>query len=247
MYRKLLAKDVKMESIRLQKFFTDCGILSRRAAEEEIKSGHVKVNGITASIGDKINPENDEVTYNGKVISLPKDKKFVYILLNKPCGIVTSSDDEKGRKCVTDIVDSKTRVYPVGRLDMNSDGALILTNDGELTNKLTHPRHEIPKIYAVTVKGEINERQLHALNQSMDIDGYRILPVRTELLSKTPMSSVLKMTLFEGRNRQIRKMCELCGLKVIKLTRTAIGEITIGDLAVGKWRYLSEDEIKKLK
>lgn len=236
-----------MESIRLQKFFTDCGILSRRAAEKEIKAGNVKVNGITASVGDKIDPYSDKVTYKGKIISLPKEKKFVYVLLNKPVGTVTTSDDEKGRKCVTDLVDVKTRVYPVGRLDMNSDGALILTNDGELTNKLTHPRHEIPKIYEVIVKGEISEETLDKINRSMEIDGYTILPVKTELLRKSKASSTLKMTLFEGRNRQIRKMCEQCGLKVLKLTRTSIGDITLGDLALGEWRYLSDKEIEKLK
>lgn len=236
-----------MEQIRLQKLFTDCGILSRRAAEEEIKAGKVTVNGVVAELGQKVSPDTDVVVYKGKRI-IPQEKKdFVYILLNKPCGIVTSAKDEKGRKCVTDIVKVGTRVYPVGRLDLNSQGLIIMTNDGELTNKLTHPRHEIPKIYEVEVKGEITREQLSALNESMVLDEYIIMPVKTELISKSSASSTLKMTLFEGRNRQIRKMCESQDLKVIKLTRVAIGPIKMDSLPSGKWRYLTDEEIKILK
>ena len=138
-----------MEKLRLQKYFTDCGVLSRRAAEEEIKAGRVRVNGIVAELGDKIDPENDIVEYKGKRVMPSQNGKFVYILLNKPCGVVTSAKDEKGRTCVTDLVKCGTRVYPVGRLDLNSQGLILMTNDGDLTNKLTHPKHEIPKIYEV--------------------------------------------------------------------------------------------------
>lgn len=236
-----------MERIRLQKFFTDCGVLSRRAAEEEIKSGKVKINGVRAELGDKIDPENDIVEYRGKRILPRKENKLVYILLNKPCGVVTSAKDEKGRICVTDIVKCGTRVYPVGRLDLNSQGLILMTNDGELTNKLTHPRHEIPKIYEVDVVGKVTTEQLSALNSSMTIDGYVLLPVKTEFISKNEKFTTLRMTLYEGRNRQIRKMCDKVGLKVAKLVRTAIGSITLGDLQSGKWRYLGEDEINMLK
>lgn len=236
-----------MEQIRLQKLFTDCGILSRRAAEEEIKAGKVTVNGTVAELGQKVCPDTDVVLYKGKRITPPEKKDFVYILLNKPCGVVTSAKDEKGRRCVTDIVRVGTRVYPVGRLDLNSQGLIIMTNDGELTNKLTHPRHEIPKIYEVEVKGEITKEQLTALNESMVLDGYIIMPVKTELVSKSPASSTLKMTLFEGRNRQIRKMCDSQGLKVMKLTRTTIGPIKMDGLPSGKWRYLTDEEINILK
>ena len=173
-----------MEKIRLQKYFTDCGVLSRRAAEEEIKSGKVKINGICAELGDKIDPESDIVEYKGKRIYPRKEDKFVYILLNKPCGVVTSAKDEKGRTCVTDLVKCGTRVYPVGRLDLNSQGLIIMTNDGELTNKLTHPRHEIPKIYEVDVVGKVTTEQLTILNSSMTIDEYVLLPVKTEFISK---------------------------------------------------------------
>ena len=236
-----------MEKIRVQKYFTDCGVLSRRAAEEEIKAGKVKVNGLRAELGDKIDPEIDIVEYRGKRILPRENDKFVYILLNKPCGVVTSAKDEKGRICVTDLVKCGTRVYPVGRLDLNSQGLILMTNDGELTNKLTHPRHEIPKIYEVDVVGKVTTEQLTILNSSMTVDGYILLPVKTEFLSKNDKFTTLRMTLFEGRNRQIRKMCEQVGLKVAKLSRIAIGDITLGELPSGKWRYLSENEIKNLK
>ena len=236
-----------MEKIRLQKYFTDCGVLSRRAAEEEIKAGKIKVNGIQAELGDKIDPETDVVEYKGRRILPQKDEKRVYILLNKPCGVVTSARDEKNRTCVTDLVKCGTRVYPVGRLDLNSQGLILMTNDGELTNKLTHPRHEIPKIYEVEVVGKVTTEQLNTLNSSMTVDGYVLLPVKTEFLSKDDRFTTLRMTLYEGRNRQIRKMCEQVGLKVAKLTRVVIGSIKLGDLQIGKWRYLTNDEINKLK
>ena len=236
-----------MEKIRLQKYFTDCGILSRRAAEEEIKAGKVKVNGIRAELGDKIDPEADAVEYRGKRIMPRSTSNFVYILLNKPCGVVTSAKDEKGRICVTDLVKCGTRVYPVGRLDLNSQGLIIMTNDGELTNKLTHPKHEIPKIYEVDVVGKVTTEQLHILNNSMTIDGYVLLPVKTEFINKNEKFTTLRMTLYEGRNRQIRKMCAEVGLKVAKLVRVAIGSITLGNLQGGKWRYLTEEEINTLK
>lgn len=236
-----------MEKIRLQKYFTDCGVLSRRAAEDEIKAGKVRVNGVTAQLGDKIDPETDVVEYKGKRIEAKKDSDFVYILLNKPTGIVTSAKDEKGRVCVTDIVKCGKRVYPVGRLDLNSQGLILMTNDGELTNKLTHPRHEIPKIYEVDVVGKVTTEQLHTLNSSMTVDGYILLPVKTEFIAKNEKYTTLRMTLFEGRNRQIRKMCEQVGLRVAKLTRVAIGSITLGNLECGKWRYLTKEEIKSLK
>lgn len=235
-----------MEFIKIQKFFTDCGIMSRRAAEEEIKKGKILVNGKTAEIGMRIDPEADVITYLGKQIK-PKKTENVYILLNKPRGIVTTMADEKGRTTVAELIlDAPVRVYPVGRLDMDSDGLLILTNDGNLTNILTHPRHTIPKIYEVTVVGEVSEKQLEILRSPLVLDGYEILPVKVEVLSKKTGETVLKMTLFEGRNRQIRKMCELAQLRIKKLSRVAIGEISLGELAVGKWRFLTEDEVSML-
>jgi 23S rRNA pseudouridine2605 synthase len=236
-----------METVKLQKYFSDCAVMSRRAAEEEIKKGKVTVNGEVAELGLRIDPARDTVIYKGKKISPPKREK-TYILLNKPRGTVTTLSDEKGRPTVISLLQGlNIRVYPVGRLDFDSDGLLLLTDDGELTNRLTHPKHQIPKIYHVTVKGEVNAEQLKKLSSELVIDGYKILPVATEIIKKEPSSTTLKMTLFEGRNRQIRKMCALCELSISSLTRVALGNITLGNLPKGKWRYLSQEEIEYLK
>lgn len=234
--------------IRLQKFFTDCGVMSRRAAEAEIAAGHVKVNGEIAIVGQKIDIERDVVTYNGKRVRMPKKPNQIYIMLNKPRGYVTTSADEKGRKCVTELVsDVGTRVYPVGRLDMNSDGLLLLTNDGELANFLTHPRHEIPKIYHVRVKGTPSDEEIRKLGEPIEIEGVMTLPAEVRLLSSTEETSLLEFVLFEGRNRQIRRMCEAHGLEIRRLTRVAIGEITLGRVSPGKWKHLSETQVGYLK
>ena len=231
------------ERIRLQKYFTDCGILSRRAAEAEIAKGLVKVNGLVASVGDKIDPDTDTVEWKGKRIHANTAQKQIYLMLNKPKGYVTTSNDEKGRKKVTDLVrDVHTRVYPVGRLDMDSEGLLLLTNDGEFTNQLTHPRHEIPKIYHVTVSPAPTKEQLRTLSAPMEIDGYRLRAVEVERISHDQ----LEMRLYEGRNRQIRKMCAAVGLEVKQLQRVAIGYLTLGDLALGKWRHLTKEEVNYL-
>lgn len=236
-----------METVKLQKYFSDCAVMSRRAAEEEIKKGKVTVNGEVAELGLRIDPARDTVIYKGKKISPPKREK-TYILLNKPRGTVTTLSDEKGRPTVISLLQGlNIRVYPVGRLDFDSDGLLLLTDDGQLTNRLTHPKHQIPKIYHVTVKGEVNAEQLKKLSSELVIDGYKILPVATEIIKKEPSSTTLKMTLFEGRNRQIRKMCALCELSISSLTRVALGNITLGNLPKGKWRYLSQEEIEYLK
>lgn len=236
-----------METVKIQKYFSDCAIMSRRAAEEEIKKGKVTVNGALATLGLRIDPEHDVVIYKGRKILPPKREK-TYVLLNKPRGIVTTLSDEKGRPTVLSLLNGlNTRVYPIGRLDFNSDGLLLLSDDGDLTYKLTHPRHKIPKIYHVTVKSAVSEEQLKKLSSALVIDGYKIQPVTTEIIKKEPSSTTLKMTLFEGRNRQIRKMCALCGLTVTRLTRVSIGTISLGNLPTGKWRYLTEAEIEYLK
>ena len=231
-----------MDSIKLQKYFSDCGILSRRAAEEEIKQGKVTVNGEAAFLGMRISPDVDVVIYKGARVLAQSEEKL-YILLNKPRGIVTTLSDEKGRPTVISLISGLgTRVYPVGRLDIDSDGLLLLTNDGALTNKLTHPRHKIPKIYNVTVKGEVTGGALTLLSSPLVIDGYKIQPVKVEIIKKDPSQTILKMTLYEGRNRQIRKMCALADLKITRLTRVALGNIALGSLEVGKWRFLTESE-----
>ncbi len=237
-----------MEKIRLQKFFTDCGIMSRRAAEIEIQRGKVSVNGHPAVIGMKIDPVKDRVTYQGKVITMPRKKDNLYILLNKPRGYATTTADPHEKKCVMDLLEGlDTRVYPVGRLDKVSEGLLLLTNDGDLANRLTHPKHEIPKIYRVKVDGAVSEEQLRTLTSSMTIDDYTIEPVDVEIHDMNDESTTLTFTLYEGRNRQIRKMCEVAGLTVRRLTRIAIGKVKLGGLAVGHWRYLEPAEIAYLK
>ncbi len=236
-----------MDSVKLQKYLADCGIMSRRAAEEEIKKGKVKVNGTVAELGLRIIPNEDTVEYNGREV-VPLASEKTYIMLNKPRGFVTTLSDERGRRSVADLTQNVgVRVFPVGRLDMDSDGLLLLTNDGALTEKLTHPRHEIPKIYHVTVKGVPSPDALSVLRSPLVLDGYKIQPVKVEILSQGATESILKMTLFEGRNRQIRKMCEQAELKITRLSRVAIGEISLGSLAVGSWRSLTEAEVEYLK
>jgi 23S rRNA pseudouridine2605 synthase len=237
-----------MEKIRLQKFFTDCGVMSRRAAEEEIRRGNVSVNGHVAGIGMKIDPIHDRVTYKGRVISMPAKKDFVYILLNKPRGYATTTSDPHEKKNVLDLLTGlNTRVYPVGRLDKISEGLLLLTNDGDMANKLTHPKHSIPKIYRVKVDGQVTQGQLDILTSPLEIDGYTIEPVEVEVYDMTDDTTTLTFTLYEGRNRQIRKMCEQASLTVRRLNRVAIGKIKLGGLSVGKWRYLEPHEIEYLR
>lgn len=236
-----------MEKIRLQKFFTDMGIMSRRASEKVILAGNVKINGVTATLGDKIDPEIDTVVYNGKVIKPEKQNKR-YIMLNKPLGYVTTANDEKGRQTVLSLVSElDERVYPVGRLDMYSEGLLILTNDGELTNRLTHPKHNMNKVYSVIIKGEISPDTLHKLNSPMEIDGYKLMPVKVRIVSVKNGNTNTLFTLSEGRNRQIRKMCDACGLTIMRLTRISIGKLKLGELERGKWRELTKNEIEYLK
>lgn len=235
-----------MEKIRLQKFFTDQKIMSRRSAEKVIEAGNVKINGKTAKLGDKVDPQNDTVEFNGKIIENNTLSKK-YIMINKPIGYVSTVSDEKGRKCVLDLVrDVGERVYPVGRLDMFSDGLLIMTNDGELANRLTHPKNGITKKYSVLIKGEISPEALRTLTSPMDIDGYKIRPVGVHIVSVKNGNTNAIFTLHEGRNRQIRKMCEKCSLTVMRLTRIAIGSLKLGSLEKGKWRELTSAEIDYL-
>ena len=236
-----------MEKIRLQKFFTDCKIMSRRAAESEIAAGKVTVNGKVAAVGDKVDPLGDVVTYRGKILEYPTEP-HLYIMLHKPRGYLTAMSDDSGRKCVSELVaDVGSRVYPIGRLDLNSEGLLLLTDDGELANLLTHPRHAVSKLYNVSVRGELNEKQLEILRSPLVIDGYRTRGAEVEVIERHEGGGKLKITLYEGRNRQIRKMCEQAGLSVSRLCRVQIGEIKLDGLALGKWRYLDRAQVKYLK
>ena len=235
-----------MEKIRLQKYMADAGIMSRRAAEEEIKNGNVSINGHVASLGAKIDPRNDVISYRGKRIKYEK-KEYTYIMMNKPRGYLCSTTDDRGRKCVTDLLDGvDARVYPVGRLDLVSEGILLLTDDGELKNRLTHPKHTIGKVYRVKVAGKVSDEQMEILSSPLVIDDYKIQPVTVTISGEDEGGTVLKMTLFEGRNRQIRKMCEAAGLTVKRLSRISIGNLKLDGLPVGKWRYLEQHEIDYL-
>lgn len=242
-----------MEKIRISKYFTDCGVMSRRAAEEEIKLGKVSVNGRVATLGEKIDPETDEVVWNGRAIK-PEAEEKICVMLNKPRGIVCTASDEKGRRNVTDLCRGVTdrdgkplRLYPVGRLDMDSDGLLLLTNDGDLANKLTHPRHSIPKIYHVTLKGQFEPDSLATLGEPVELDGRLTMRVKVRRVGGDANTTVAEFELFEGRNRQIRRMCELHGVRILRLQRVAIGKLKLCDLAEGKWRMLTPSEIKYLK
>ena len=235
-----------MEELRLQKFLSEQGVLSRRAAEEEIKKGKVRVNGIPATLGTKINPDTDTVEYQGKRVGGAVRK--VYLMLNKPVGYVTTMSDEKGRPCVAELVENVgTRVYPIGRLDLESEGLLLFTNDGALANRLMHPKYHKPKIYHVKIRGEVDAEKISALGKPMNIDGYITKPAGISVVTRKPDYTVLAMELFEGRNRQIRKMCEQLSLQILMLKRISIGEVKLGNLGLGEWRYLTKTQIESLK
>ena len=231
---------------RLQKYMADCGIASRRKSEELIASGKVKVNGKVASIGDKVDPKKDKVSVEGQAVHA--ETEFRYIMLNKPRGFITTMSDERGRKCVAELVsDVGVRVFPVGRLDKDSEGLLLLTNDGEFANNLTHPSKHVPKTYRVTVRPAINEEILNHLMTGIMIDGRTTLPAQVKVLTQEPDRVVLEIVICEGRNRQIRKMCEAEGLTVARLKRTAVGPVKLGMLKQGAWRDLTPQELKSLR
>lgn len=237
-----------MAQERLQKFLSECSVASRRKSEELIKQGKVKVNGKIAMLGDKVDPKKDTVTVSGKKVTAVKQK--YYIMLNKPRGYVTTMSDELGRKCVAELVeDVGAQVYPVGRLDRDSEGLLLLTNDGAFANAVMHPRKHVPKTYRVTVRSNINEEQVKKLEGGIDIDGdgRETLPASVRILERSAERSVLEIVIYEGRNRQIRKMCEQVSLDVIRLKRNAVGSVKLGMLKVGKWRELTEDEVHRLQ
>lgn len=230
--------------VRLQKFMAECGVASRRKSEELIEMGKVKVNGHVAHIGDKINPKKDLVTVRGKKIN--KVDRMYYIILNKPRGYVTTVSDELGRKTVMDLVDCKARIYPVGRLDKDSEGLLILTNDGSFANALTHPKHNYAKVYRVTVRPSISDEILEQLRNGIEIDGRKTAPCDVNVITEEEGRVVLEFILREGRNRQIRKMCEAVDLEVARLKRVSIGPVKLGMLQTGKSRELTDNEVKKL-
>lgn len=237
----------KIELVRLQKMMADCGVASRRKSEELIAQGSVKVNGRVAKIGDKVDPYNDKVLVQGKKISTRTKGKNYYIMLHKPRGYVSTMSDELGRKCVAELVkDVPARVYPVGRLDRDSEGLLLMTNDGEFANKVMHPAKHVYKVYRVTIRPKITEEQVVAMSVGMEIDGKMTAPCEIHVMKREENRCVLEIILREGRNRQIRKMCEQLGIEVARLKRIAIGQVKLGMLKQGMWRELSADEARRI-
>jgi len=238
------------EEIRIHKYLSEQGIMSRRGAEEAIKRGKITVNGKKAAVGQKIVPEIDEIIADGIVVTRKtgKENKKIYIMLYKPAGVVTTMSDEKGRECISDILENlEERIYPVGRLDMYSEGLLIITNDGEVANKIMHPKHEISKIYHATIKNGLNEETIKKLSEPIEIDGRKTSPAKIGVIEMKNNKTKLKIEIFEGRNRQIRRMCENLDLIVLKLKRVCVGKLNIGTLKPGQWRYLTRNEINYLK
>ena len=232
---------------RLQKYLAEAGIASRRKCEEFIQQGRVKVNGITATLGTKVNSETDTVEFNSKVIK-KTNTAHTYILLNKPIDYVTTAKDQFNRPTVLDLVKTNKRLVPVGRLDMYTSGALILTDDGDFIYKITHPKHEITKTYTVTIKGIVSKEDVKKLENGVDIGDFVTSPAKVKIL-KTDTEfnkSRLEITIHEGKNRQIRRMCEAIDKKVLALHRSKIGDIGVKDLKLGTWRYLKQSEIDKL-
>ncbi len=237
-----------MEKVRIQKIIADSGLCSRRKAEELIEKGKVKVNGHPCKLGDKALPGKDMITVGGELITVDKRRKLYYIMLHKPRGYVTTTSDELGRKCVTELLENiPERVYPIGRLDKDSEGLLLFTNDGGFANDMMHPSRHISKTYRVTVRPDITEQQLVQLASGVEIDGRKTAECNVVVLDKQVGRVVLQMTIFEGRNRQIRKMCETVGLEVARLKRTAVGPVKLGMLKPGSFRELKPDELRALR
>ena len=237
-----------MEEERLQKFIANQGICSRRKAEEYITSGRIKVNGnVIMELGTKIDPNKDVVEVDGKKISNIAGKK-VYILLNKPIGYVTTTRDQFNRNTVLDLVNVKEKVLPVGRLDMYTSGAIILSNDGDFIYKITHPKYEVEKTYNVTLKGQVTDEEIEQLRNGVQIENYVTGKAKVKILriDKEKDLSRVELIIHEGKNREVRKMCEAIGRKVLALHRTKIGNISVKDLRLGTWRYLRPNEIKSL-
>ncbi|AIY80814.1 rRNA pseudouridine synthase [Clostridium botulinum] len=231
---------------RLQKYMASCGVASRRKCEEIILNGEVKVNGVVITeLGTRVNPVEDNVEYKGSLIT--KEENKVYIILNKPEGYITSAKDEKGRKTVLDLVKVNERIYPIGRLDYDSSGLILLTNDGDVYNKIIHPREELNKKYIAVVKGEVSKKDIDTFNKGIDIGGYITAPASLEVLSYANGKSTVEVCIHEGKNRQIRKMCTAINHEVLSLNRVSIGEIQLKYLKKGEWRKLTTEELDYIR
>ena len=234
------------EKIRLQKYIADAGVTSRRKAEALIEAGAVRVNGAIAQIGCTVDPKRDVISVNGK--KLARQTEHLYYMLHKPRGYVTTMSDEMDRRCVAALLaDVGRRVYPVGRLDRDSEGLLLVTNDGKFANAMTHPSRHIAKTYRVSVRPAVTDEQITVLTSALMIDGRETVPAQVRVLSNAEDRSVLEIVLYEGRNRQIRRLCEEAGLETLRLKRLAIGQLRLGGLKVGEYRPLTADEVAQLK
>lgn len=231
--------------MRLNKYLADCGVASRRACDKLIAEGAVRVNGKVAGLGTEINEANDSVMVNGRRVTL--SKKNYYIMLHKPKGCVTTVSDELGRKTVMDLINVKARIYPIGRLDYDTEGLLLLTSDGDLANLLTRPSSNVSKTYIARVSGQVSDAEVNKLRSGVIIDGKKTLPAQVSVLEKDDHHTRLQISITEGRNRQIKKMCEAVGHEVEFLKRVAIGELRLGGLTRSKWRYLTDKEVAYLK
>ena len=233
--------------VRLQKYLAGCGVASRRKSEDIIRSGRVSVNGeVVREMGVQIDEENDVITLDGSVVK--PEKKMVYVMLNKPAGFVTTASDEKGRQTVMDLVaDIPVRIYPVGRLDYDTEGLLLMTNDGDLTYKITHPKNNVEKTYVAEVAGNMNMGTITSLRNGVYIDGVRTSPAKVEVLGATQLGTKMEITIHEGRNRQVRRMFEAVGCKVKRLKRTKEAGLNLGHVPLGRWRKLTESEVNMLK
>ena len=237
-----------MEKIRLSKYLSQNSVCSRRNAEELISQGRLKINGNLAKLGDKVDPDRDKIYLDGKAVR-QGHKTRSYFMLNKPRGYVTTLKDENGRKCVSDLLGGiSSRVFYAGRLDMESEGLLILTDDGELANNLVHPKQHFPKVYRVTVKGEVKLETLKHLRTGVVLDdGYKTMPAEVKVAIVDETKTVLLITIYEGKNRQIRRMCDVVGLEIMLLKRIAYGKLRLGGLKTGQYRVLEDEEIAYLK
>lgn len=237
-----------MEPVRIQKVIADTGYCSRRHAEALIEQGRVKVNGHPARIGMKINPVKDIITIDGEQLYYQRRKRHLYLMMNKPRGYLTSMSDDRGRKCVTELLpETEVRVFPIGRLDRNTEGLLLFTSDGDFANDLAHPSRQVNKCYRITVKGPIQEEQLVKLCEGVVIDGRKTAPAQARVLVREAERSVLELVIHEGRNRQVRKMCEAVGLEVARLKRTSIGPLRLGMLKPGAVRELTPEELRAIR
>ena len=232
------------EGERLQKVLAHAGIASRRAVDDLISAGRVRVNGRTARLGQRVNPEKDQVEVDGALV--PLQRNLVYYVLNKPAGVVSTAADEQGRETVVDLVDTPERVWPVGRLDIDSEGMLILTNDGDLTHRLTHPSFEVPKTYLAEVAGSVPAGALRRLARGIELEDGPTAPAQVELIERGPRASLVEITLWEGRNRQVRRMFEAVGYRVERLVRVAVGPLRLGRLKPGTFRRLGLEEVMEL-